>query len=54
MLSHNDIACIILPTGSKEMQVRLVVRGCETVLGDAASEAELFLTTDLLTRCCPI
>ena len=37
--------------GAKEMQVRLLVRGCETVLGDAASEAELFLTTNLLTRC---
>ena len=36
--------------GVKEMQVRLVVRGSETVLGDAASEAELFLTSDLLTR----
>lgn len=36
--------------GVKEMQLRLVVRGCETVLGDAASEAELFLTSNLLTR----
>ncbi|DBB09374.1 TPA: hypothetical protein ACH3X3_007949 [Trebouxia sp. C0006] len=35
--------------GTKEMQVRLVARGCETVLGDAASESELFLTSDLLT-----
>ena len=32
------------------MQIRLVARGCETVLGDAASEAELFLTSDFLTR----
>lgn len=32
------------------MQVRLVARGCETVLADAASEAELFLTDDFLTR----
>lgn len=36
--------------GDKKMQVRLVARGCETVLADAASEAELFLTDDLLTR----
>ena len=36
--------------GAKEMQVRLVARGCETVLGDAASEAELFLTSEFLTR----
>ena len=38
-------------TGAKEMQVRLVARGCETVLGDAASDSELFLTSDFLTRC---
>ena len=36
--------------GDKKMQVRLVARGCETVLADAASEAELFLTDDFLTR----
>ncbi|KAL3133378.1 hypothetical protein ABBQ38_007248 [Trebouxia sp. C0009 RCD-2024] len=36
--------------GEKKMQVRLVARGCETVLADAASEAELFLTGDFLTR----
>ncbi|KAL0027901.1 hypothetical protein WJX79_001540 [Trebouxia sp. C0005] len=35
--------------GAKEMQVRLVARGCETVLGDAASDSELFLTSDFLT-----
>ena len=32
------------------MQVRLVARGCETVLGDAASDVELFLTDEFLTR----
>ena len=32
------------------MQVRLVARGSETVLGDAASDAELFLTGEFLTR----
>jgi hypothetical protein len=33
------------------LQVRLLARGIETVLGDAASDAELFLTTHLETRC---
>ncbi|PSC75867.1 DNA (cytosine-5)-methyltransferase 1-like [Micractinium conductrix] len=36
--------------GSKEVQVRLLARGEETVLGDAASDSEVFLTTDLETR----
>ena len=37
--------------GSKEVQLRLLSRGEETVLGDAASDSEVFLTTDLETRC---
>lgn len=37
--------------GSKEVQVRLLARGEETVLGDAASDSEVFLTTQLETRC---
>lgn len=32
------------------MQVRLLARGAETVLGDAASDGEVFLTTKLETR----
>ena len=32
------------------MQVRLLARGEETVLGDAASDSEVFLTTELETR----
>lgn len=36
--------------GELSVQVRVVVRGAETVLGDAASMQELFLTTQLLTR----
>ncbi len=36
--------------GSKEVQVRLLARGEETVLGDAASDSEVFLTTKLETR----
>lgn len=39
-----------LPAGEKLVQVRLLARGGETVLGDAASVGELFLTTDLETR----
>ena len=39
--------------GSKEMQVRAVVRGSASVLGDAASEWELFLTEDLAVKCAP-
>lgn len=39
-----------LLTGSKEVQVRLMARGEETVLGDAASDSEVFLTTKLETR----
>ena len=39
-----------LPTGSQEVQVRLLARGEETVLGDAASDSEVFLTTYLETR----
>ncbi|KAL6767831.1 MET1 [Auxenochlorella protothecoides x Auxenochlorella symbiontica] len=36
--------------GDAEVQVRLLVRGHETVLGDAASTAELFLATGHETR----
>lgn len=36
--------------GTKEVQVRLLARGEETVLGDAASDSEVFLTTQLETR----
>ena len=39
--------------GSKNMQLRAMLRGAETVLGDAASDIELFLTDELLTRCMP-
>jgi len=42
--------CLFGIAGAKQMQVRLVARGCETVLGDAASDAELFLTSEFLTR----
>ena len=38
------------PAGAKEMQVRSLARGAETVLGDAAADDELFLTSQLLTR----
>jgi len=37
-------------SGDKSMQVRSVLRGSETVLGDAASLDELFVTAKLLTR----
>ena len=33
------------------VQVRVVVRGADTVLGDAASATELFLTTEIVTAC---
>lgn len=36
--------------GVKNVQLREMLRGSATVLGDAASEIELFLTDDLLTR----
>lgn len=36
--------------GVKKVQVRAVLRGEATVLGDAASDVELFLTEDLVTR----
>ena len=51
-LHHKNMkhTLVNLSAGDKKMQVRLVARGCETVLGDAASEAELFLTDDFLTR----
>lgn len=39
-----------LPAGCKEVQVRLLARGEETVLGDAASDSEVFLTPQLETR----
>lgn len=32
------------------MQVRLLIRSEETVLGDAGSDSEAFLTTQLETR----
>lgn len=35
------------------MQVRLLVRGADTVLGDAASDEELFATETLQTRSIP-
>ena len=35
--------------GDKSLQVRTVLRGAETVLGDAASQDELFVTSKLLT-----
>jgi hypothetical protein len=37
-------------TGKRQLQLRVVLRGGATVLGDAASENELFLTEDLLLR----
>lgn len=37
-------------SGVKNVQLREMLRGSATVLGDAASETELFLTDDLLTR----
>ena len=36
--------------GDKQVQVRAVARGSETVLSDAASADELFVTSHLLTR----
>ena len=36
--------------GEKQVQVRLLARGEATVLGDAASDSEVFLTTRLETR----
>ena len=38
------------PAGAKQMQVRSLARGAETVLGDAAADDELFLTSQLMTR----
>lgn len=38
------------PDGKRQLQLRVVFRGGATVLGDAASENELFLTEDLLLR----
>jgi hypothetical protein len=38
-------------TGAKHVQLRGMLRGAATVLGDAASDIELFLTDDLITRC---
>lgn len=37
--------------GRTMVQLRSVARGCETVLGDAASDAELFVAAQLITRC---
>jgi hypothetical protein len=49
--SHTHSFCIFPPAaGSKEVQVRLLARGDETVLGVAASNSEVFLTTVLETR----
>ena len=36
-------------SGGKHVQVRVLVRGIDTVLGDAASDSEVFLTTDVET-----
>ena len=36
--------------GGEQVQVRSVVRGSETVLGDAASQDELFVTNVILAR----
>ena len=36
--------------GETEVQVRVMSRGADTVLGDAASDCELFLTTKVATR----
>lgn len=36
--------------GEPQMQIRSVLRGAETVLGDAASQDELFVTTKIFTR----
>lgn len=36
-------------SGEKVAQVRLLLPGCETVLGDAAADAELFVTDDYTT-----
>ena len=35
--------------GSTPLQVRILLPGFETVLGDAASDAELFVTDDYVT-----
>lgn len=42
--------CVLTCAGEKQVQVRLLARGSETVLGDAASDCELFLTNKLETR----
>jgi DNA (cytosine-5)-methyltransferase 1 len=36
-------------SGGKHIQLRVLVRGVDTVLGDAASDSELFLTTEVET-----
>ncbi|KAK9839549.1 hypothetical protein WJX84_009779 [Apatococcus fuscideae] len=41
------------PNGSKTVQVRTILHGHETVLGDAASLTELFLTTEVLNEYVP-
>lgn len=43
------LICVELKIG--RVQVRVMVQGCETVLGDAASDHELFMTAEVLTRC---
>jgi hypothetical protein len=63
-LSHNDCPVFLSHASRIELrtlwgaQVRLLVRGADTVLGDAASDEELFATETLLTRfealCSPI
>jgi hypothetical protein len=45
---HRHCCC---STGAKHVQLRGMLRGAATVLGDAASDIELFLTDDLITRC---
>lgn len=37
--------------GMKQVQLRRVVRGSETVLADAAAADELFMSEDYQTRC---
>lgn len=47
MASHLESRSDLMHTG---LQVRVVVQGCETVLGDAAADDELFVTSDILCR----
>lgn len=49
-VSHNDCPVFLSLGTLWGAQVRLLVRGADTVLGDAASDEELFATETLLTR----